>query len=213
MNPYLKKTKEEDVPSAEIVASYVEALKLHLKDNKIKDNSLIEIIDSLPSAIQIKSDLSYQEIQVLFESVRYAWEKLTGQDILQNQKMETQPDTLEGNYWMIKNGILLEGPNHVTIIRKNMELLTTLLNIDPFVLHAKLSGHPDGLIKTVIDHGGVRIFVNKDKNFYCQLSDDTYSAWAGKKIRKYAFKSKIVKVIDKKQPYKGWKSGIVIKLK
>jgi len=206
------KTKMEDVPDGDTVASYIEALKLHLQENKIKNDALVSLVKQLPPQNKVRSELSKQEIAILFESVRFAWKEITKQDIVTENKIERAPETLNGNYWMIRKGVLLEGPNHFTIIRKNMDMIASLLNIDPFVLHEKMAGHPDGLIKTVIDNGGIRIFVNKDRKAFFQLTDTTYSAWGRNKIRKYDFKDKIVKVIDKKQPYKGWKSGITVVL-
>lgn len=207
-----QKTKEKDIPTGDIVASYVESLKTLVSDEKVNNMSVKKVINSLPPPTKIRSELSKQEIAIVFESVRYAWKEVSGQDIIEENKIRRSPETLNGNYWMIKNGIILEGPNHFTIIRKHMDLLASLLNIDPFVIHEKMSGTPNGLIKTIIDNGGMRIFVNKARKAFFQLSDKTYSEWGRDKIKKYDFKDKIVKVIDSRQPYCGWESGVLILL-
>jgi hypothetical protein len=117
-----------------------------------------------------------------------------------------------GNYWMLPKGVILEGPNHFTIIKRNMNLFISLLNINAFAMHDRLAGNPNGVIKLVLDHGAMRIFVNKSKDAYFQLTDETYSIWGRQKIKKYEFKNKITKVVDKRQPYNGWSSGIVVKI-
>lgn len=113
---------------------------------------------------------------------------------------------------MLMNGILLNGPNHFTIVKKNMELFRALLDINAFVMHEKMASPPDELIKTVLDHGGMRIFINRDKSGYFQMTDETYSKWGRGKVKKMDLKNKVVKVIDKSNPYRGWDSGIVVKL-
>ena len=75
-----------------------------------------------------------------------------------------------------------------------------------------MASPPEELIETVIKHGGMRVFINKDKKGYFQMNDETYSRWGRKKIKHLDLKAKTIKVIDKERPYKGWKSGILIRL-
>jgi hypothetical protein len=206
------KTAVKKIPDAEELAAYVEALNIHLENGKIKDPKIEKLVKRLPYPDLIRIRFSEEECRIVFESIGYAWEKITGQDIVEESKIERAPKGLEGNYWMISNGILLEGPNHFTIIKQNMGLFATLLNISTFVLHEKIASPPDELIKTIIDHGGMRIFVNKDKKMYCQVNPQTYSKWARAKIKKLDFKKKIVKVVDPSRPYKGWTTGITVLL-
>ena len=206
------KTARKAIPSADELAAYVEALRVHKKRNKVDDKEALQVIDNLPSSTQIRNGFSEEECRILFDSIAFAWKKATGQDLVEESKIINFQDSLEGNYWMIMNGILLSGPNHFTTVKKNMELFRSLLNIHAFVLHEKLSSPPDELIKTVLDHGGMRIFINRDKRGYFQLTDETYSKWGRNKIKKLDLKDKIVKVIDKSTPYNGWKSGIVVKI-
>jgi len=204
--------KDKDIPSAEDIAAYVESLNLYLQRNAIKSKSIKEHIESLPSPKQIRKDFSTEEVRVLTETVGYLWKEITGKNLIEESKMTYAPETLMGNYWMVAKGVLLEGVNHYTIIKQNMNLIQSLLNINAFAMHDRLASNPNDIIKLVLDHGGIRIFVNKDKEAYFQLADDTYNEWGKEKIKKYDFHEKVTKVIDKRQPYKGWSSGIVIKI-
>ena len=206
------KTAVKKIPSAEELAAYVEALNIHLENNKIKDPQIEKLVKRLPYPDSIRIGFSEEECRLVFESIAHAWRKITKQDLVEETKIEHPPKGLEGNYWMVTGGVLLEGPNHFTIIKQNINLFSTLLNISAFVLHEKIASPPDELIKTVLDHGGMRVFINKDKRGYFQLADDTYSKWGRKKVKGLDLKNKIVKVIDRKTPYSGWKSGILVKL-
>ena len=206
------KTAEKKIPSADELAAYVEALKLFVKQEKVKDPTLVKLIGNLPYPAAINNSFSEQECRLAFESIAYAWKKITKQDLLSEVKIERPVHGLEGNYWMLTGGIILEGPNHFTTVKQNLNLFCTLLNISAFVLHEKLASPPDELIKTIIHHGGMRVFINKNQVGFFQMSDKTYSKWGRQKVKGLDLKKKTVKVIDRKSPYKGWKSGILIKL-
>lgn len=206
------KTARKKIPDAEEIAAYVEALQIYLENDKIKDSQIKTLVGRLPYPDSIRMNFSEEECRLVFESVAYAWKKLTEQDLLEEAQIEHPPKGLEGNYWMMTNGVILEGPNHFTIVKQNLNLFATLLNISGFVLHEKLASPPDELIKTIIDHGGMRIFINQDKKGYFQLSDETYSKWGRKKIHGLDLRDKVVKVIDRQTPYKGWKSGVLVRI-
>ena len=206
------KTAVKKIPDAEELAAYVEALNIHLENGKIKDPDIEKLVKNLPYPDSIRIGFSEEECRIVFESIGYAWKKISGQDIIEEAKIERPPKGLEGNYWMMTNGVLLEGPNHFTIVKQNMGMFSTLLNISTFVMHEKIASPPDELIKTIIDHGGMRIFINKDKKMYCQVNAKEYSKWARQKIKKLDMKNKIIKVIDTSRPYHGWKTGVTILL-
>lgn len=206
------KIAEKKIPSAEDIAAYVEALNIYLENDKIQDKTVAALVKRLPYPDSIRSGFSIEECKLIFQSVNYAWKKITGQDLMQEEQIDRAPKGLEGNYWMMTNGVILSGTNHFTIIKRNLDLFATLLNISTFVLHEKLASPPDEIIKTIIDHGGMRIFIKVDKTGYFQLSDDTYSKWGRKKIKGLDLKKKIVKVIDRETPYKGWNCGVTILL-
>lgn len=202
--------KENEYPSVEDLAAYVDSIKLYLSENQVKDEEIKRLIQDLPSPQNIRKRLSEEEVKILFQTVGYIWKKITGHSIIEDSKVEKKPDILCGNYWMIQKGILLFGPNHYTIIKQNLELFRSLLGINAFALHEKMASDPNSLIKLVIDHGGMRIFVSKDKRAYFQMADDTYGKWGKKKVKRYDFPKKIIKVVDKTAPYKGWESGITV---
>lgn len=194
------------------VATYVESLKMILKEDGIKDPKVKRIVADLPSPNHVKRHMSHHEATVLFQSVRWAWKEITGTDLEEEAGFEAAPETLLGNYWMMKNGMLLHGVNHYVIIKRNISLFASLLDIDPFVIHQKLAAPPQELIKLIIDNGGLRIFVTTDKRSYFQMNDQVYKNWGRAKVKGLDFGYKLVKLIDASTDYTGWKSGISIKL-
>lgn len=194
------------------VISYVEALKSQLRDNKISDSNVANIVKSLPNSSVIRKTMSDEEVQLVFESARWAWKEISGNDINDMIDILESPESLSGNYWMVSNGVILHGVNHYVIIKRNITLFANLLSINAFLIHQKLSGPPEGLIKLIIDHGGMRIFVDKEKKSYFQINETSYKNWGREKIKKFDFKEKIVKLIDPSCQFTGWKSGITIHL-
>ena len=202
----------DKIPHPDQLAVYVESLKLYLDQNQIDDPTFSHIIKNMPSPKAVRSRFSEEEGKVLFQSIQYVWKEITGQDIIEEEQIIQHPEKLEGNYWMLNNGVLLSGPNHFTIIRDNTHLFCTLLDINPFSMHEQLASKPNNIIKTILDHGGMRIFVNKNRIAYFQLTSDTYRKWGISKIRGLDIEEKNVKVIDKSRAYKGWDSGITVRL-
>ena len=202
----------KEVPKPEVIATYVESLKMYQKDNPKLDKEYIRLIEKLPAPQQIKREFSTEECKILYETVGYLWRKITGQDIITEINTKHGPETLLGNYWMIKNGVLLQGVNHFSVVKQNASLFSTLLNLNGFALQQYLSSPPQKLIRYIIENGGMRIFVDKGLNAYFQMSEETYAKWGRAKVKGLDFKKKIVKIIDFKVPYKGWKNGISIRL-
>ena len=207
-----KIAKTEDIPDSETIGAYIETLTLYCKDNKDMDTVLADLIHNLPSARQVKREFSEKQCQILFETIQFVWRKITGQDIIKESKITYAPESLSGSYWMLPNGVLLHGLNHFGIVKQNTNLFTSLLDINGFTLQEYMHTGPESLIHFIIKNGGVRMFISKEKKFFVQLSDETYNKWAGKKLKKYDFTEKIIRVIDLKSPYRGWKSGIPIKV-
>ena len=204
--------KEEDVPDGNTLSIYVESLKMNLKNNPNLNKELAILIKKLPSPRQIKLNFSFEECKILFQTVGYLWKKITGKDIIEEKKISKAPETLFGNYWMFNNGILLHGVNSYGIIKRNTSLICSLLDINNMVLQDYLSNNPNKVIDFIIRNGGVRLFINKSRHLYSQMNQDTYAKWGRAKIKKYDFKKKIVRIVDPNVEYKGWKSGIGIKL-
>jgi hypothetical protein len=201
---------DDRLPNGEQMSLYVLTLKQYLKDNPNISEEWKELISKLPSPRQVRQDFSMQELKLLYETVEYLWEKITGQKIIEDKEIIRAPESLSGNYLMIANGILLKGINTNDIIRRNQSLLCSLLDISGMTMMEYLSKRPNDLVKFIIKNGALRLFITKDKRFYAQCSSETYGEWAGKKIRKLDFKKKVVKLIDLRANYSGWKSGIVI---
>jgi hypothetical protein len=196
----------------EEVASYLDSIRMHIKFGDVNAPELIETINSLPSPRKIRRNLSEEEAKIIFETVRWVWKEISGKDIQDTFNFEAAPENLMGNYWMIKNGLILSGINHYGIIKNNISLFADILKINPFLIHEKISGSPHQLIKLVIDHGGMRIFVDSNKKGFFQLNDKEYANWGRHKIKKLDLKSKTVKLIDPGFKYIGWKSGINLEL-
>lgn len=213
MKIYKIAKKEDKIPDAETLALYINVLNLYLQDNPSTNKELKNLIEKLPSSRQVQKSFSFEECRILYETIGYLWKIITGNDILEESKISRAPETLVGNYWMLKNGILLHGVNHFTIIKQNTNLFISLLNIGGFALQQYLHSRPNELIKFIIKNGGARLFVPKDrKRLFAQMSPETYTKWGKSKIKKMDFPNKTIKIIDNKAEFNGWKSGIVIKL-
>lgn len=203
--------QSEDIPSAETIATYVHSLKMFQENNKL-DPETNKLISNLPTPRKINRDFSEEECKILFETVSYLWKEITGHSIIKDVNMEEATEGLYGCYWMFKNGVMLSGLNHFSIIKQNVDMFCTLLKLSPFAVHQYIASNPNKLIYYVLINGGLRIMIDKKNIGWFQLSEKTYSSWARKKIKKLDLKEKIVKIIDRKTDYKGWKSGIIIKL-
>ena len=190
----------------------MEAIKTYLNDATNISGIIREQIENLPPPSQIKKNYSFEECKILFETVNYLWKKITKTDIVQDPVIENSPETLFGNYWMLKNGVLLRGNNHTTIIKQNSSMFCSLLNLNAFTLLQYLSTDPNKLIFYVLRNGGVRIFINKDRKVYFQMSEQIYAKWGRKQVKELDFDEKTVKILDFNQNYRGWDSGITIKL-
>ncbi len=204
--------KEDRMPDGEQMALYVQTLKQYIKDNPNVNEEWIELICKMPSPRKIRQDFSLSEIKMLYETVEYLWKKITGSPIISDEEIIKAPETLMGNYWLISNGILLHGINHYDIIKRNSQLICSILDISGMTLQEYLGSRPNKLIHFIIKNGGVRLFITKDKRLYSQMSPKTYGEFGRNKIRKLDFKNKIAKIIDLKAKYDGWTSGITIKL-
>lgn len=217
MNIYSAKTvnasnEERDRPGPDVLATYVESLKLFLKQNPSLDGTLKKAIENLPPPSSIRSTMSIEEANLLYESVDWAWKQITKNDIVDELKVDKAPEKLMGNYWILKNGVILSGENHFTIIKNNINMFSAILNIGANTILGYMGSDPNKLIGCILNNGGMRVYVNSKKEFYSQISDAAYGEWGRVKVRALDFKSKVVKVIDRKQAYRGWNSGVPVRL-
>jgi len=199
--------KDEDVPSADILGAYVESLKTYRQDNPDMNEDWASHIDKLPSARFIRQEYSNEECKLLFETINYLWRKISGQDIVNENKTISSPTKLLGNYWLIRNGILLEGLNSYTIIKNNAALFASLLHLNSFTLQCYLAGDPKALTQYIILNGGVRMFIRKNGEAFFQMTGTTYGDWARNKLKKFDFRKKTIRLIDPNVEYVGWHSG------
>ena len=88
-----------------------------------------------------------------------------------------------------------------------------MLGLNMFTLQEYLSSDPDKLLFYIIKNGGVRMFIDKDKKAFFQMTPQTYAEWGKERVRRYKFDHKIVRVIDVRADYKGWKSGVAVRLR
>lgn len=212
----IKKTAEQSedkyTPDPQTLADLVQSLKISLKENEEIPEEEKYLIKTLPTPRVVKSCLSESEINVVFKTVNYLWYKLTGQEFSDTISVDEHKQPLIGNYWMLRNGILLDGVNHFDIIKKNSIFIITLLTINGMTLQHYMHRDPNQLIHFIIMNGGVRMMVTGDNKAYFQMSEKTYADWGKKKVKGFDFKLKVVKIIDSKSTFKGWESGISIKL-
>jgi len=206
------KSDPELIPKGVDLAVYVESLKLHLINSKHLDGNIRRLIQKLPAPEKVSADFSDNESIVLFETINYLWKKITGQDILDNVRTTNSFKGLHGCYIMLTNGLLLHGINHYSIIKNNSALITSLLDLNGLTFQEYLSSDPERIIAYVIRNGGVRMFINSKQEGFFQATEEAYSKWARAKIRKFQLKRKIVKIMDLRVRYKGWKSGVTINL-
>jgi hypothetical protein len=163
----------------------------------------------MPSSNYVKLNMSEWDCYVLYDVIRWVWKEITGNDIVNDNKV-SKKETLMGNYWMLNNGVLLQGTNHYSIVKQNINIFCSLLGINSMVIHSKLSSTPNDLIKTIIDNGGMRMFITKDKRAYFQLNDTAYTEWGREKIKGLDFDHRIVKLISLETNFTGWDSGITV---
>lgn len=211
----IKKTsseKEQYTPDAETLSTLVKSLKISIKNNESIGEEERYLIKNLPSPRVIRSCLSDSEINVVFKTVNYLWKKLTGQEFKEVINVSEKEDPLIGSYWLLRNGILLDGVNHVDIIKRNSIFIITLLGINGMTLQHYLHQEHNKLLNFIIMNGGVRMLVTSENKSYFQMSEETYAKWGKKKVKKFDFKLKTVRIINKSTKYNGWESGVAVNL-
>ena len=201
---------DDELPNADLLATYIETLKLYANEHSDISNTLRQAIINLPSAVQVCRDMGIEEAKILYESVGWAWKELTGNDIVDVVKTTPAKHHMEDNYWILKNGVIISGENHFTAIKRNPNMFSMILGLDGLVLAGALASFPNKAIYKVIANGAIRVFVDGKKTAYFQMTDTTYADWGRHTVVKLDFPKKIVKLIDTRQPYSGWQTGIVI---
>ena len=204
--------KSQRIPDGETLALYVGSLKLYLSDNPDIDSGTADLIEKLPAPREIRQNFSKQECKIIYETVEYLWTKITKNPIVSEKEIIKAPESLQGSYWMMSGGILLKNVNHYTCIKQNGLMICSLLGISGMAFQEYLSRKPNDIIALVLKYGGIRLFISKDKKLYAQMSQETYRDWGLTKLRKLDFPTKIVRIIDFKVPYEGWKNGVLVRI-
>jgi hypothetical protein len=106
------------IPDADALSLYAQTLKTYLHDNPDINEEWKDLINKLPAPRKIKQDLSHEECKILYETLEYLWEKITKNRIIPESEVISAPESLSGNYLMLKNGILLKGINSYDIIKE-----------------------------------------------------------------------------------------------
>jgi hypothetical protein len=213
ITPITKTADSKAVPGPQILSDYVETLKNYERDNPSYINPILaKLIRKLPYPDKVRKEYSYEECKVLYETVQHVWGKISGGNIIEEREMKEAPETLEGNYWMLRNGILLHGVNHYGIIKQNPTIFSSILKVNGFALQQYLIKKPNELINFIIRNGGVRVFVTKDKRAFFQMSEDTYAKWGKEKVKKMDFRYRVIRVLDPEREYTGWNSGVAVRV-
>lgn len=195
------------------LCNYISVIKYISPNSPKLNKNDFKIIENFPSEQKIKGFFSLAELRVLFHSVQYIWNKLTGGNITEELKIKEPEAKTSGCYWVLENGLMLSGDNHVKIIKNYMSLFSSMLNINTFSLIELLSTkNKNKLISLVINHGAVRMYVKSEDKVYIQMTGSTFDKWGREKIENLKYKEKYYKIIDPNSLYKGWESGIYIKL-
>lgn len=194
----------------------IDSIRLYLIQNK--DNiptRLQEQINNLPSKHIITNQLSESEANMLYDTAKTMWRQLCGQDVkhVDFDDLRKDIEILDGNYWMLPGEFLLGGFNHFSIAKKHKGMFCSLLGINPWIFERLVCENPLNLIAHIIDHGGIRVNIDKAKKQVIFQTNESSWPWARNKLIKMYHKHKIAKVIDSSLPYKGWKSGINIVIK
>ena len=213
-----KYSQNSDEVSADVLSSYVETLSLFRGEyGSTVTKDISKMIDNLPPRSFINSSMDSVERQLLFQTVGHIWKTLTGASIKETMGGRvnfSRDKNLDGNYWMMPGGILVGGFNHFAAAKNHRNLLCSILGINQFVFEAKaLEKSPEELIRLVLTHGGIRVKIDRGNNQVFMQTSERSWPWAREKARRMYHKKKMVKVLDARQPYKGWKSGVPVLVK
>lgn len=209
MQTNYKKDRIDKKIVPEVLGNYIDTLKMYEKNNELS-LELRECIRDLPTSMYLLKNMSDVDIGLTQETVEWAWMKLTGNNIIDELSISNESKELRGYYWWLSNGVVFGGSNHTTIIKQNLGLFSSLLDVNSMVLLRGLGGNSNELIGIVIKNGGVRVYIDSNKTGYFAMTGKTYGEWAKNKVSKIDLPNKIIKLIDINREYDGWDSGIKV---
>jgi len=203
-----------DMPSPEALAAMVDAIRVFRDDHADSFGpGEARLVDSLPARNRIVHDMDDAQRDALYHSVSHLWEGMTGGKPDFESSNRDAAD-LDGAYWMMPGGVLLAGYNHFQAAKENRILVCSMLHINPLVFEQMLaSGDVNEVIGLVLARGGVRVLIDRARGEVVMQSTEDSWPWVKDKLERMWHKDKIAKVVDLSQPYEGWKSGVVVRVK
>ena len=203
-----------ETPCPEALAAMVDAIRVFFADHgDAFGKSEARLVESLPSRNRILHDMDDAQRDVLYRSVKHLWKGMSGSEP-EFESQNTDAADLDGAYWMMPGGVLLMGFNHFQAAKDNRILVCSLLNINPLVFEQLLaSGSVDEIVGLVLARGGVRVLIDRGKSEVVMQTGEESWPWVKDKLERMWHKNKIAKIVDLSQPYEGWKSGIVVRVK
>lgn len=200
--------------SVDELASFVDVIRLYRDDHARELSSeLRRVVDNLPSGYIIKKEMNYSDLRILSKTIGYLWKEITGErliDVERLVKYDVEAQYLEGCYWLLPGEILVSGFNHFDAAKKHKSTICSLLDINPMLFEKALASRPDGVIKMILKHNGVRVLIRRDASTVFMQSSESGWPLARDKLKKMSHKKKMLRVLDDSKPYKGWDSGVLI---
>lgn len=198
------------------IANFVSVIKLFVKQNPDElDKKWVEMANELPSEYQILNNLSSFELKFLYRTIATLWRQITGESISSLERTgggSHEAPVLDGCYWLLPGELLISGYNHYDAAKKHRGLLCSALDLNALVFERNASLDPERIIEHIIRNGGVRVLFDRNKSaVYMQCSEEGWPLARGKAKKMY-HRKKIIKVLDRKEDYKGWKSGHPVKI-
>ena len=199
-------------PPPESLSAMIDSLRVFFADHESQFGKAEKrIVDNFPTKSRI-DEMSEAEQDVVYRSVRHLWKEMSGKEP-EFESVGSEDKHLDGAYWMLPGGVLVSGFNHFMAARDNRMLVCSMLDINPLVFEKLISSKDvNGVIGLVIARGGVRVLISRDKHEVVMQTNESSWPWVKGKLEKMYHKNKFAKVVDLKQPYEGWKSGITIKV-
>ena len=208
-----KQAQNFTVHEPEDLAAYADAIRLHQATNAGNfDTGILTKISRLPARSYILKQMSPVELSILYENIADLWKTVTGEK-LPVQAGEGAPRSatdVDGNFWLLPGGVMVNGFNHFAAAVRHKNMLCNLLDINPFIFEEKMHRNPSELIKMVIQHGGIRMNIDRQASkVVAQTNEESWPTLL-QKFQKMYQKHKIARVLDPTRPYKGWNSGVPI---
>lgn len=196
------------------LSAFMESLALHRREQVSSiDSDIANAIDNFPSIYKL-AEMGDAELDLLQETISFCWKRVTGERLPRADDMTKTSNNifLDGPYWLLPGGVMVSGINHYSIAKKNKGLFCSLLNLNPLVFEQWLHADPNKVVERLILNGAVRTVVDRENNkVFCQTTEESWP-WVREKLSKMYHKIKIAKILDPTKPFKGWESGVPVRI-